>query len=138
MYKIWSLIILLGLSLFSTTGYAIEKGKSWKGVVTEGDLVKVVNFLINNKGKEIKLDGKKHTITGKEELDIQTTILPCCDENMFRKYISTFGVVKDVKFPTFYAIVSADAIQELDKNGEIVEIKFAPKARDLWIKAIQQ
>ncbi|MBU2498105.1 MAG: hypothetical protein KKE57_04335, partial [Proteobacteria bacterium] len=65
-------------------------------------------------------------------------ILPCCDENMFRKYISTFGVVKDVKFPTFYAIVSADAIQELDKNGEIVEIKFAPKARDLWIKAIQQ
>ena len=138
MYNIWSLIILLGLSLFSTTGYAIEKGKSWKGVVTEGDLVKVVNFLTNNKDKEIELDGKKHTITGKEKLSIQITVLPCCDANLFRKYISTFGVVKDVKFPTFYATVSADAIQELDKNGEIVEIKFAPKARDLWINAIQQ
>ena len=138
MYKTWILIIFLSMTLFSSSGYAEEKGKSWKGAVSEADLVKVVNFLMNNKGKEIKLDEKKHTITGKEELNIQITILPCCNENMFRKYISTFGVVKDVKFPTFYAIVSADAIQELDKNGEIVEIKFAPKARDLWIKAIQQ
>jgi len=130
--------MLLSLTLFSSSGYAEEKDKSWKGAVSEADLVKVVNFLMNNKGKEIKLDEKKHTITGKEELNIQITILPCCNENMFRKYISTFGVVKDVKFPTFYAIVSADAIQELDKNGEIVEIKFEPEKRDLWIKAIQQ
>lgn len=140
MYKTWILIILLGMALSSPTGYvkAEEKGKSWKGSVTETDLVAVVNFLMDNKGKEIKLGGKKHTITGKEELDIEITVLLCCDEKAFLKYLSTFGIVKDVKFPTFYATLPAGAIKELDKHGEVTEVKFAPKVKDFWMNAIKK
>lgn len=54
MYKIWILIILLSTAL-SSSGYAEvgEKGKVWKGTVTNEDLVVVVNFLMNNKGKNV-------------------------------------------------------------------------------------
>ena len=140
MYKTWILIILLSMALFSTAGYAEakEKGKSWKGSITEADLVVVVNFLINNKGKKIELDGKKHTITGKERLDVVINILSCCDKESFAKYISIFGEVKDIKFPSFHASVSADAIPEIDENGEVTEIKFEPAEYDFWMKAIQQ
>lgn len=140
MYKTWILIILLGMALSSTAGYAEakEKGKSWKGSVTEANLVTVVNFLINNKGKEIKLDGKKHTTTGKERLDVVINILSCCDKESFAKFISVFGEVKDVKFPSFHASVPADAIPEIDENGEVTEIKFEPAEHDLWMKAIKQ
>jgi len=138
MYKTWILIILLSLTLFSSSGYAEEKGKSWKGAVSEADLVTVVNFLINNKGKEIVLAGEKHTITGKEKLDVEITVLSCCPEKQMRKYISDFGIVKDVKFPTFHATVPTDAIPEIDKNGEITDIKFESKARGLWVNAIKQ
>lgn len=162
MYKIWILLTLFSMTLFSTAGCVEKKAApspaptpvpttpipakpeptpaapSWKGSVTETDLVKVVNFLMNNKGKEIKLGGKKHTITGKEKLDIEITVLQCCDEGKFRKYVSTLGIVKDVKFPTFHATVPADAIQELDKNGEVTEIMFAPEVKDFWMKAIKK
>jgi len=136
MYKAWMLTILLSVSLFSASGYT-EEGKPWKGAVTKEDLVVVVNFLMNNKGKEIELAGKKHAITGKEKLDVVITILPCCDEKAFRKYVSTYGVVKSVKFPMFYATVPADAIQELDKHGEITTINFEPEKRDFWMKVIK-
>jgi len=138
MYKTWILIILLMMALFSSLGYAEEKDKSWKGAVSEADLVTVVNFLINNKGKEIELAGGKRVITGKEELDVEITILICCDEKVFRKYISTFGIVKDVKFPTFHSTVPADAIPEIDKHGEITAIKFESRARELWMNAVKQ
>lgn len=140
MYKIWILIILFGMTLFSSSGYAEakEKGKLWKGAATEKDLVVVVNFLINNKGKEIKLGGEKHKVTGKEELDVVINVLDCCDERGFLNYISVFGKVKDVKFPAFYVSVPADKIPEIDKNGEVTNIKFEPKARDFWMNAIKQ
>jgi len=110
----------------------------WKGAVTEADLVKVVNFLINNKGKEIVLTGEKHVITGKEELNVEITILMCCDEKVFRQYISTFGIVTDVKFPTFHSTVPADAIPEIDKYGEITAIKFESRARELWMNSVKK
>lgn len=138
MYKAWTLKILLSMSLFLTSGYAEEKGKPWKGSVTDADLAVVVNFLINKKGKEIELAGKKHTITGKEKLDVVITILPCCDERMFHKEISALGEVRNVKFPTFYVTVPADAIPKIDKHGEITDIKLESKARGFWMKAIKQ
>jgi len=140
MYKSLLLIILLGMALFSTAGYAEakEKGKSWKGSVTEADLVTVVNFLINNKGKKFELDGKKHIITGKERLDVVINVLSCCDKESFAKYISVFGEVKDVKFPSFQASVPADAVPEIDENGEVTEIKFEPAEHVFWMNAIQQ
>jgi len=137
MLRAWILTILLSMSLFSTSGYAKEKGKPWKGAVTEADLVVVVNFLMNNKGKEIELAGKKNTITGKEKLDVVITILPCCDERMFHKEISALGEVRNVKFPTFYVTVPADAIPKIDKHGEITDIKLESKAREFWMKAIK-
>lgn len=140
MHKAWILIILLGMVLFSSSGYAEvkEKDKSWKGSVTETNLIAVINFLINNKGKDIDIAGKKHRITGKEELDVEITFLSCCDEKEVFKYISGFGKVKGVKFPIFHASVPADKIPEIDKNGEVEKIKFEPEKREFWMKAIKQ
>jgi len=95
MLRAWILMIL-SISLFSTSGYT-EEGKPWKASVTDADLAVVIKFLINNKGKEIELVGRRNTITGKERLDVVITILPCCDERAFIKYISTLGEVKSVK-----------------------------------------
>lgn len=139
MYKTWILVILLSTALFSTSGYATEKGKPWKGSVTDADLAVVVNFLINNKGKEIGLAGEKHRITGKESLDVVINVLECCDEQEFLKFISSvLGKVKDVKFPAFYVSIPADKIPEIDKHGEVINIKFEPKAREFWMKVIKQ
>ena len=138
MYKTWILIIFLMMMLFSSSGYAEETDKSWKGAVSEADLVTVVNFLTNNKDKEIELDGKKHTITGKEKLNIQITVLPCCDPKMFYKDISAYGEVKNFKFPSYRVSVPTDQIPKIDRTGEVQEIKFEPEKRDFWIKAIQQ
>jgi len=138
MYKTWILIILLSMTLFSSLGYAEEKGKSWKGAVSEADLVTVVNFLINNKGKEIVLAGEKHTITGKEKLDIEIIAYSCCDPKKFYKDISAYGEVKNFKFPLYRVSVPADEIPKIDEYGEIAEIKFEPEKRDFWMKIIQQ
>jgi len=160
MYKTCTLIICLSMTLFSGCGGQKEEDKSttttgeinqkeqskptpavktkWEVAVTKSDLAIVVNFLINNKGKEIELSGEKYVITGKEKLDVEITVLLCCDEKMLRRYISTFGIVKDVKFPTFYSTVPANAIPEIDKYGEVEEIKFDPEERDFWMRVIQK
>ncbi|MBU2507785.1 MAG: hypothetical protein KJ799_13840 [Bacteroidetes bacterium] len=137
--KTWILMILLNIALFLSPEYAEaqEKDKSWKGAVTEVDLVKAVNFLINNKGKEIYLVGKRHTITGKEELDVVITVLQCCDEKMFLEEISALGKIISVKFPHFYARMPLDTIPQIDKNGEVTEIKFIPESRGFWMNAIK-
>ena len=131
---------MFGIVLFSSSGYAEteEKGKPWEGAVTEAGLVTVVNFLINNKGKEIVLAGRKHTITGKEKLDLEIIALPCCDPKIFYKDISAYGEIKNFKFPSYHASVPADEIPKIDKTGEVEEIKFEPEKRDFWMKAIQQ
>lgn len=140
MYKTWILVILLSMALFSSSGYveAEENGKLWKGAATEKDLVVVVNFLMNNKGKEIKLGGEKHKVTGKEKLDVVIAFMPCCDEGDAFKKASAFGKVSKVEFPDFYASIPADKIPEIDKIGEVMGIKLEPKAHDFWMKVIKQ
>jgi len=145
MYKTWILIVLLGMSLLSLDvsigAGEKEKGISkWKGNVTEADLVRVVNFLINNKGKEIDLAGK-HKITGKERLDIEVVILPCCSKEEFNKVVktvSTYGNVKKSNFPSIHASVAVDDIPKIDEIGIISTIKFKPEAHSFWMKVIQQ
>ncbi|MBU4346053.1 MAG: hypothetical protein KKH29_01835 [Candidatus Omnitrophica bacterium] len=138
MYKTWILIIFFMMMLFSSSGYAEETDKSWKGAVSEADLVTVVNFLINNKGGEIVLAGEKHTITGKEKLDIEIIAHSCCEPKRFYKDISAYGEVKNFKFPSYRVGVPADEIPKMDELGEVQEIKFEPEKRDFWMKAIQQ
>jgi len=142
MYKTWILIVLLGISLLSVDVPAGEKEKGiskWKGNVTESDLVRVVNFLINNKGKEIDLAGK-HKITGKEKLDIEVVILECCSKEEFNKVVktvSTYGKVKQSKFPSIHASVAVDAILKIDEIGIISTIKFEPETHSFWMKVIK-
>jgi len=142
MYKTWILIVLLGISLLSVDVSAGEKEKGiskWKGNVTESDLVRVVNFLINNKGKEIDLAGK-HKITGKERLDIEVAILECCSKEEFNKIVktvSTYGKVKQSNFPSIHASVAVDAIPKIDEIGIISTIKFEPEAHSFWMKVIK-
>ena len=138
MYNILISLILLGMTLLPSSVYAEKKGIAWEGSVTDADVVKVVNFLINNKGKEITLDGKKHIVTGREELDVEIISLPCCAPENVKKEISACGKVKNFQFPSYRASVPAEGIVKLDKNGEIEKIKFEPEKRDLWMKAIQQ
>ena len=125
---------------FSTVGYAEaeERGKLWKVDVTEAGLVTVVNFLINNKGKEIVLAGEKHIITGKEKLDVEIIAMNCCDPESFYKDISAYGEVKNFEFSSYRVSVPAEQIPKIDKIGDVAEIKFKPEAHDFWMKTIKQ
>jgi hypothetical protein len=155
----WALIILLSMALFSgcvgpkeevtpttaapatppPTPIAVEI--KWKGAVTDPYLVKVVNFLINNKGKEIELAGEKHVITGKEELDVKISVLDCCTEEDFGGIINTVntcGKVRDSNFEEFSirASLLADEIPKIDDIGNVAWIKFEPEAKDFWMQVV--
>lgn len=113
----------------------------WKGVVSEANLVEVVNFLISNNGKEIELAGKKHIITGKEELDVVVRMLHCCTLTEFRglvNSISVNGKIRDSDFKgrVIYASVPADEIAKIDKVWNVERIEFESEARDFWMQVI--
>ena len=112
----------------------------WKSAKSEGDLVRVVNFLLNNKGKEIELNGK-HIITGKEKLNIKIKMLGCCTKPEFEdvmELISKKGEVKSSNFNKreFHASVPADEIQEIDDIWNVERIDFEPEARNFWMEVV--
>lgn len=125
------------VSILTTTTVDIK----WKGNVTKPALVIVVNYLINNKGKEIELAGGKHTITGKELLDVEVSVLDCCTPEEFDavvKTVSTYGKTKYCSSYDIYASVRADEIPKIDKIGNVMLIKFEPEAQDFWMQVIKQ
>jgi hypothetical protein len=154
----WTLIILLSMALFSgciepkeevtpttvapeeTTAPTTSTAETeFKSIFTEADLVKVVNFLINNKGKEIELAGEKHVITGKEKLDVVISVMDCCTEEEFLAVVDVAlacGEVKDSSFPSFHASVPADEIPKIDSISDVTGIKFEPEARDFWMQVV--
>ncbi len=113
----------------------------WKGKVSEVGIVSVVNFLLNNKGKEIELNGK-HIITGKEKLDIKIKMLECCTKSEFEdvmELISKKGEVKSSNFNKreIHASVPADEIPKIDDIWNVAIIEFESEARTFWMGVIR-
>jgi len=149
-FIIAGVIILIGvtLAIISLRGNFSEPklaGRSnhkiaskWKGDKADSDLVRVVNFLEGNKGKEIKLSGEKHIINGKEELGIRIIMLECCTKEEFDdiiKQISVNGKVKNSDFDKkeIWANVAVNEIPKLADIWNVKRIDFAPEARTLWL-----
>jgi len=104
-------------------------------------LVRVVNFLGNNKGKEIELAGEKHTITGKEELIIKAVMLECCTKSEFDDILdslSKIGVVKSSDFnkKEIQAELPADEIPKIADIWNVKRISLEPESRTLWMQVL--
>ena len=113
----------------------------WKSDKVESDLVKVVNFMENNKGKEIKLAGEKHVITGKEELGIKVVMLECCTKSEFDDILgslSKIGVIKGSDFDKkeIQADISVDEIPKIADIWNVEKIDFEPEARTFWTQVL--
>ncbi|MFH1592283.1 MAG: hypothetical protein ABIB47_02870 [Candidatus Woesearchaeota archaeon] len=113
----------------------------WKSDKVESDLVRVVNFMENNKGKEIELVGEKHIITGKEKLSIKVVMLECCTKKEFNDILdslSKIGVVKSSDFDKkeIQADIPVDEVPKIADIWNVERIDFEPEARTLWTQVL--
>ena len=151
---IFSLGIMLGVVLISlflsgnffrpsttdSTGKIATNGTiaaEWKNSKVESDLVIVVNFLENNKGKEIELAGEKQVITGKEKLGIKIVMLECCTKREFDDLLdslSKIGLVRSSDFDKreIQTDIPADEIPKIADIWNVERIDFQPEAKVLW------
>ena len=104
-------------------------------------MVRVVDFLKNNKGKEIELAGEKHVITGKEELSIKVVMLECCTKREFDDILgslSKIGVVRSSDFDKkeIQADIPVDEIPKIADIWNVERIDFEPEARIFWMQML--
>ena len=143
------IILCIGISVFlsdnflkpSTSDSTSTITSEWKNSKVEADLVSVVNFLENNKGKEIELAGEKHIITGKEELSIKIVMLECCTKSEFDDIldsISKVGVVRSSDFDKkeIQADMPADEIPKIADIWNVEKIDFEPEAHTFWTQVL--
>ena len=114
-----------------------ESKSEWKNSKVELDLVKVVNFLKGTIDKEIKLNGEKHIITGKEEIGIKIVMLDCCTKDEFAVIldnISKIGKVRNSDFSKkeIFAELPAEEIPKIADIWNVERIDFQPEAKALW------
>ena len=124
-----------------TTEMAPEITIKWKSRKVGSDLVRVVNFLENNKGKEIELAGEKHVITGKEKLGIKIVMLECCTKSEFNYLLDDFskiGVVRGSDFDKkeIQADIPADEIPKIADIWNVERIDFELEARTFWTQVL--
>jgi len=114
-----------------------ESKSEWKNSKVELDLVKVVNFLKGTIDKEIKLNGEKHIINGKEEIGIKIVMLDCCTKDEFAAIldnISKIGKVRNSDFSKkeIFAELPAEEIPKIADIWNVERIDFQPEAKALW------
>jgi len=133
--------VFLSSNLFRPSIDFTDTITEWKNDKVESDLVKVVNFLENNKGKEIELAGEKYIITGKEELSIKVVMLECCTKSEFDDILgslSKIGVVRSSDFDKkkIQADIPADEIPKIADIWNVERIDFEPEARTFWMQVL--
>jgi len=142
-------ILCISLIIFSTNffkTFSFSKSEKatleWKNNKVESDLVRIVNFLENNKGKYIELAGEKHIITSKEELSIKIVMLECCTKSEFDDILgslSKIGVVRGSDFDKkeIQADIPVDEISKIADIWNVERIELEPKSEDIWIQLIK-
>ena len=114
----------------------------WRNNKAESELVSIVNFLKGNIGKEIKLEGEKHLITGKEIISIKVIMLECCTKGEFAGMldsISKIGKVENSDFSKKEILgeLPADEIPKIADIWNVEKIDLGQKSKDVWIKLIR-
>jgi hypothetical protein len=114
----------------------------WKSDKVDPDLVNVVNFLENNKGREIELNGKKRVITGEEKLDVTIKMLKCCTKKEFDDILGSLSTIGEVSSSNYeqkliQVSVPANKVPDLADIWNLEKISFEAKARAFWIKIIR-
>jgi len=114
----------------------------WKNSKADSDLVRVVNFLEENIGKEIEFAGEKHTITGRKALSIKIIMLECCTKGEFAEILNNISKIGKVKAFDFskkevLAELPADEIPKIAEIWNVERIDFEQKSKDIWLKLIK-
>jgi len=114
----------------------------WRNNKAESELVSIVNFLKGNIGEEIKLEGAKHLITGKEMISIKVIMLECCTKGEFAKILDSMAKIGKVKGSDFskkeiLAELPADEIPKIADIWNVEKISLEPEAKILWESIIK-
>ena len=150
-----SIIICIGLVVFLSSNFfttptknptsAVISGPTvseWKSGKVESGLVKLVNFLKRNIGKEIVLDGETHLATGKEMIGIKVVMLECCTKGEFADIlddVSKTGKVRSSNFSQkeIIAELPADEIPKIADIWNVERIDFEPEAGTFWAPVLK-
>ena len=148
------IIIFIGLGIFLASNFLTVPTQDlsspnqlksaiseWKNSKVKPDLVRVVNFLENNKDKAIELAGEKHVITGKENLSIRVVMLECCTKGEFAEILDDISKTGKVKHSDFnkkeiIAELPADEIPKIADIWNVERIDFEPEARTFWTQIL--
>lgn len=150
-----SIIIFIGLAIFAVSNFFLPSVRNsaltinpestileWINIKAELELVRTVNFLKGNIGKEIKLEGEKHLITGKEMISIKVIMLECCTKGEFREMLDNISKIGKVKSSDFsekeiQAGLLADEIPKIADIWNVETISLEPEAKILWESIIK-
>jgi len=115
----------------------------WRNNKAESELVKLVNFLKRNIGKEIELGGEKHLVTGKEMIGIKVIMLECCTKGEFAEILDNISKIGKVRGSDFskkeiLAELPADEIPKIADIWNVETISLEPNAKILWESIINQ
>jgi len=150
-----SIIIFIGLAIFAVSNFFLPSVRNsaltinpestileWRNIKAELELVRTVNFLKGNIGKEIKLEGEKHLITGKEMISIKVIMLECCTKGEFREMLDNISKIGKVKSSDFsekeiQAGLLADEIPKIADIWNVETISLEPEAKILWESIIK-
>ncbi|MBU2068157.1 hypothetical protein KKE13_01075 [Patescibacteria group bacterium] len=114
----------------------------WRNNKAESEIVRIVNFLEGNIGKEIELAGERRLITGKEIISIKVIMLECCTKGEFREMlenVSKTGRVKSFDFSKkeILAELPADEIPKIADIWNVERVSFESKSRETWLQLIK-
>ncbi|MFH1899367.1 MAG: hypothetical protein ABIJ82_02775 [Patescibacteria group bacterium] len=149
------IIICIGLAIFGVTNFFPSSSRNfastinpestisgWRNNKAGTELVSIVNFLKGNIGKEIKLEGEKHLITGKEMMSIKVIMLECCTKGEFAEILDSISKIGKVKGSDFSkkeisAELPADEIPKIADIWNVEKISLEPDAKILWESIIK-
>jgi len=147
-------IIGIGLAIFAITNFLSPSARNsaspinpestileWRNNKAESELVRIVNLLKGNIGKEIELNGR-HLITGKEMISIKIIMLECCTKEEFAEMLNNIlklGKVKGSDFSNkeILAELPTDEIQKIADIWNVETITLEPDAEILWESIIK-
>lgn len=150
------IIICIGLVVFLSSNFFTTPTKNptsaviseptvseWKSGKAESGLVKLVNFLKRNIGKEIVLDGETHLATGKEMIGIKVVMLECCTKGEFADILDDVSKIGKVRSSNFsqkeiIAELPTDEIPKIADIWNVEVISLEPDAKILWKSIINQ
>ena len=145
-------IICISLAIFAVSNFLLPSARNfistnpinskstrleWKSSKVDPELVRIVNFLEENIGKEIELSGKGHLITSQETISIKIIMLECCTKGEFAEMLDNISKIGKVKGSDFskkeiLAELPANEIPKIAEIWNVKRIDLEQKSKDMY------